>query len=202
MCVCVCVCVAYVLTGAGEQLARAEHGLLSLLFDSDDMPETPAVSGEPVCLVQTPDAHLAAAQQHYQDGVSLDSAKRPAEATGKFKAAIALHPRHADALNALGSILSNHKHMHRKAGVCVRVRVRRVRVCVCTEKTLWCTGYLFQRAMAVEPGLLSLSLSLPLSLSPALSLSRARAHTRSLARSLARQTKRCSHEIKRSRGPK
>lgn len=105
----------------GEQLASAQHGLLSLVFDSDDMPEIPAVSEEPVCVVQTPDAHLASAQQHYQDGVSLDSAKRQSEAMEKFKAAIALHPRHADALNALGSILSNHKHLHRKAGVCARV---------------------------------------------------------------------------------
>ena len=110
----------------GEQLAHAEHGLLSLRFDRDDIPELPP-AGEPTCLVQAPGDHIAAAQQHYQDGVGLDSEKRSAEALESFKMAIALHPRHADALNGLGSALSNKKRLHRKAGV------------------------LFQRAMAVEP---------------------------------------------------
>lgn len=111
----------------GEQLASAQHGLLSLVLDVDDVPEMPAPAERPVCLVQTPGDHLVAAQQHYQDGVSLDSAKRPQEALESFREAIALHPRHADALNGLGSVLSNHNHRHRKAGV------------------------LFQRAIEVEP---------------------------------------------------
>lgn len=111
----------------GEQLERAKHGLLSMTFDHDDMPEMPSSADEPICVVQTSGDHLAAAQKHYHDGVSLDSAKRHVEALVSFKLAIALHPRHADALNALGSVLSNHKHLHRKA------------------------GHMFQRALAVEP---------------------------------------------------
>jgi len=110
----------------GQQLAQTENGMLSLIYDIDDWP-LPDETSEPVCVVQTPGEHIAAAQAHYQDGVSLESAKRPAEALEAFRSAIALHPRHADALNGLGSVLSNHKKQHRKAGV------------------------LFQAAMAVEP---------------------------------------------------
>ena len=112
----------------GQQLLAVPHALLSLMYDYDDMPEpTSYAVAPPVCVVQTPGDALQAAQQHYQDGVSLRSAKRQDEAAEAFRKAVALHPRHADALNELGSVMSNHKKLHRQA------------------------GKLFHRAMDVEP---------------------------------------------------
>ena len=111
----------------GQQLLAEPRALLSLLYDYDDAPMPASFDGEPVCVVQTPGAALLAAQQHYQDGVSLRTAKRQDEAAESFRQAVSLHPRHADALNEYGSVLSNHKKLHRQA------------------------GRLFHRAMDVEP---------------------------------------------------
>ena len=91
----------------GQQLLAQPRTLLSLHYDVADSPPVHHGAEPPVCVVQSPGAPIVAAQQHYRAGNAFDQAKKPAEALAAFSEAVALHPRHADAINAMGSVTQN-----------------------------------------------------------------------------------------------